>query len=209
MRSSIAPQAGSKPLNDCRETVYRLSMSFLALSFLLVFPETAHAGSDPLSTTICLVVGWFTGGMGQAIATLGIVVLGIGAMMGKVSWPMALTVAFGVSVMFSGAQIVQILTSQNASFCVGDQGFGAGQIEGVLCTVASWANTATGRALGTLAIMFLGITALMGKVSAGLALTLAVGVGTVYGADDIGRALVQSAGGNWVECSPNASAGGS
>lgn len=208
MNHVIATQATSKRLTDERETAYRLSLSFLALSFFILMPDSAFAASttNPLSATICLVVGWFTQGMGQAIATLGIIVLGIGAMMGKVSWPMALTVAFGVSVMFSGAQIVYLLTSKDASFCVGDMTFGAGYLESVLCTIAGWANQPAGQALGTLAIIILGISALLGKLSAGLALMLAVGIGTMYGADAIGEALVQGMGGSWISCSPNASA---
>jgi type IV secretory pathway VirB2 component (pilin) len=216
MANSIASQAASKTLLDNREEVYNLSLTFtLLIAMLITFlPDIAHAaagggggaaggaGADPLSRTICLVVGWLTGGVGQAIATMGIVMLGIGAMMGKVSWQMALIVAFGLSVMFSGARIVTLLTDHDAGFCVGDAAFTAGYIETVLCRVAEWANTAPGRALGTLAIVFLGISALMGKVSAGAALLLGAGIGSMYGADDLGRELVESMGGAWIACSP-------
>lgn len=207
MHKTIARQttsiALSKPLADNRETIYRLSLSFLVLTLLVAFPDNAHAGGgDPLSRTICLVVGWFTQGMGQAIATLGIIVLGIGAMLGKVSWQMALTVAFGVSVMFSGARVVELLTAHDASFCVGDAGFSSGYIEAVLCRVAELANSPTGRALSTLAIAILGVSALMGKLSAGLALTLAAGIGIMHGAEEIGQSLVTAMGGSWIACSP-------
>lgn len=196
-----APIALSKPLADNRDVIYRLSLSFLALTLLVLLPDNAYAG-DPLSRTICLVVGWFTQGMGQAIATLGIIVLGIGAMLGKVSWQMALTVAFGVSVMFSGARVVELLTAHDASFCVGDAGFSSGYIEAVLCRVAELANSPTGRALSTVAIAILGVSALMGKLSAGLAVTLAVGIGIMHGAEEIGQSLVTAMGGAWIACSP-------
>ena len=214
MGTITASQAVLKTLPNNEGEIYRLSLSFLIATLLLLLPDIAHAagggaggpvggaGGDPLSRTICLIVGWLTGGMGQAIATMGIVMLGIGAMLGKVSWQMALIVAFGLSVMFSGAQIVTLLTKQDASFCVGDAAFSAGYLESILCQVAEWSQTATGRALGTLAIIFLGITALMGKVSTGAALLLAAGVGVMFGAEDIGRELVGAMGGTWITCSP-------
>lgn len=193
----------SKPLMDSCETVYRLALSFLLVTAFISIPTAAEAaGTDPLSQTLCMVVGWFTGQMGQAIATLGIIVLGIGAMMGKVSWQMALTVAFGVSVMFSGARVVELLTDRSAGFCTGVGGFSSGMIEEVLCNLASMANQPAGRAFGTLAVIFLGISALMGKVSAGVGLLLTVGIGTFYKADDIAQALAGSLGAGWIGCSP-------
>lgn len=193
----------SKPLTDSRDTVYRLALYFLLVSLFITIPSSAEAaGTDPLSQTLCLVVSWFTGKMGQAIATLGIIVLGIGAMMGKVSWQMALTVAFGVSVMFSGAEVVEILTSRNTAFCTSVGSFDSGMIEDVLCNLAAWANQPVGRAFGTLAIMLLGISALMGKVSAGVALLLGVGIATFYGAEGIARNLASAADIAWMGCSP-------
>lgn len=202
MIAPIASQTASKQLSDDQDNLSRLSISFLALALIIFIPESAYADGDPLSKTICLVISWMTGGLGQAIATLGIVVLGIGAMLGKVSWQMALIVAFGLSVMFSGAQVVNLLTGK-AVVCPIGLSFRAGYLESVLCQVAALANSPTGQALGTLAIIFLGVSALMGKVSAGLALLLSVGIGIMYGADDIGRTLVTSLdGGSWIPCSP-------
>lgn len=218
MGNSIASEA-SRVVPANQEGIYHISLLLLIVTLILFLPEIAHAapggggggggaagapGTDPLSRTICLVVGWLTGGMGQAIATLGIVMLGIGAMLGKVSWQMALIVALGLSIMFSGAQIVTLLTDHDATFCVGDIGFTAGYMESILCRVAEWSNTSTGRALGTLAIIFVGISALMGKLSAGAAILLGVGIGSMYGAAELGSELVEAMGGTWIECSPTA-----
>lgn len=203
MGKTIAPLSASKELVDNREVAYRLSLSFAILALALFIPDSAYAGvgDDPLSKTLCLVVNWFTGGMGSAIATLGIVVLGIGAMMGKVSWQMALIVAFGLSVMFSGARVVELLTGQAAA-CPIDMSFSAGYIETVLCRVAGWASSSTGAALCTLCVIFLGVGALMGKVSAGLAILLSLGIALTIQADEIGSQLVQAMGGLWMGCSP-------
>lgn len=204
MEKIPAQGVASKPLADSCDVLYRLSLYFLLVSAFVIAPASEAAASsanDPLSQTLCLVINWFTGRMGQAIATLGVVVLGIGAMLGKVSWQMALTVAFGVSVMFSGARVVELLTNTSVS-CPATAAFSAGMIEDVLCNLAAMANQPAGRAFGTLAVIFLGITALMGKVSAGVALLLTVGIGTFYKADDIASALAGGAAGGWIGCSP-------
>ena len=68
-------------------------------------------GGEPtgLTNVLCTVVGWFTGTIGKAIATLAIIVIGIGALMGKVSWGMAIIVGLGVGVVFGAGNIVDVL----------------------------------------------------------------------------------------------------
>ena len=183
---------------------YHLTLSVLFAALVLLFPDYAHAltASDPLTQTICVVVNWFTGSVGQAVATLGIMVLGIGALMGKVSWGAAVTVAVGVAIMFGGASMVQILVNVPGAetLCTNaGPAIPAGAIEEVLCNLAALANSPTGRALSTLAIGFLGVSCLMGKLSAGTAIITAVGIGVFHGADRIGTVLTTGlTGANWV-----------
>ena len=49
------------------------------------------------------------GKLGQGIATLAIIVIGVGALMGKVSWGMAIIVGIGVGVIFGAPTIVNAL----------------------------------------------------------------------------------------------------
>lgn len=67
------------------------------------------ASGGALGQVLCNVVAWFTGRVGQAIATLAILVIGIGALMGKVSWGMAIIVGIGVGVIFGAPSIVHAL----------------------------------------------------------------------------------------------------
>lgn len=78
----------------------------------------AGGGSTPdaLAEVLCNVVDWFTGPVGAGIATLAIIVIGIGALMGKVSWGMAIIVGLGVGVIFGAPTIVDALSS-NAQSC--------------------------------------------------------------------------------------------
>lgn len=58
-----------------------------------------------------------------------------------------------------------------------------------LCSIAEWFTGDTGRAVATIAIIFLGIAAFFGKVTWGLALMFAVGVFAIFGAGEIVSAI--------------------
>lgn len=62
-----------------------------------------------LDTTLCNVVNWFNGPIGKGIATIAIIVVGVGALMGKVSWGMAIIVGLGVALIFGASTIVAAL----------------------------------------------------------------------------------------------------
>ncbi len=178
-------------------------MNFLWAAFfliaLLLLPSTALA-QDPLSASLCTVIKWFTGGLGRAIATLGILVVAIGALMGKVSWQLGVTVVVGISVMFGAAQLVDLLlmgTTNVTAVGLCDQYAntpGAGAIERVLCNLADMANSATGKAFGTFAIITLGVTALMGKLSPAMSLLSAVGIAMLFGANELATSLANAVG---------------
>lgn len=196
-------RAGLPHLKDSA-FAYRLLLFFVAVPLFILSPDVAFA-LDPLSSTICTVVGWFTGGMGRAIATLGIVVVGVGALLGKVSWQIALTVAVGISIMFSGAQVVDALVTlpQNAvGLCPVGSGPSAGALQEALCNLAQMANSDTGRAISTLSVILVGISALMGKISAGLGITTAVGIAAVTNGDVIAQQLGEALGVPFGGCSP-------
>lgn len=66
-------------------------------------------GGDTIGNLLCNVADWFTGPVGRGIATLAILVIGVGALMGKVSWGMAIIVGIGIAVIFGAPQIVDEL----------------------------------------------------------------------------------------------------
>lgn len=66
-------------------------------------------GGDTIGNVLCNVADWFNGPVGRGIATLAIIVIGIGALMGKVSWGMAIIVGIGVAVIFGAPAIVNEL----------------------------------------------------------------------------------------------------
>jgi len=103
-----------------QEAIDRLWRGFLAItltfsSTLLPIEVLAAAGGSTtgagssLDNLFCNFLSWIDGPIGKAIATLAIVIVGIGALMGKISWGMAMIVGIGVALVFGAATIVAAL----------------------------------------------------------------------------------------------------
>lgn len=72
----------------------------------LAFNSGGDTDSGVIGGLLCNVAAWFSNSVGKGIATLAIIVVGIGALMGKVSWGMAIIVGLGVAVIFGAPQLV-------------------------------------------------------------------------------------------------------
>ena len=93
-----------KNLFFAADKTWRFCLCLLVAYSVLMVPSMAHA--DAIGDLLCDVTGWFTGSLGQGLATLAILTIGIGALMGKVSWGMAIIVGIGVAVIFGAPEIV-------------------------------------------------------------------------------------------------------
>lgn len=96
------------------EKPWAFSLCFAVAMVMAMAPDFALAAAgggsgDTIANVLCTVVGWFTGNVGKGIATLAIIIIGVGALMGKVSWGMAIIVGIGVAVVFGATQIVNDL----------------------------------------------------------------------------------------------------
>ena len=106
------------------DLTWQLMLMLLAAVVAGAAPEMAAAapGGTVIGGMICHVVNWFTGPLGQGLATIALIVIGLGALMGKVSWGMAIIVGVGVAIIFGAAALVGELGSagnQNISGCGG------------------------------------------------------------------------------------------
>ncbi len=104
-------------MNITKNITKNHGLAFLAMSLAIFLPELAMAGDNPIGTTLCAVVAWFTGPVGGGIATLAVIIIGIGALMGKVSWGMAIIVGLGVAVIFGAAPMIEALEPETAGDC--------------------------------------------------------------------------------------------
>ncbi len=77
---------------------------------LLALSSPAYAVPDtPMAYVLCEIVDWFQGNLGRGLATIGVSAIAIGAIFGKISWGLALTVGVGVVVMFGAtAALIEI-----------------------------------------------------------------------------------------------------
>ncbi len=66
-------------------------------------------GSNAIEQVMCNVVLILTGTTGKAVATVAVIAVGVGALLGKISWGMALIVALGIALIFGAASIVTTL----------------------------------------------------------------------------------------------------
>lgn len=89
---------------------WQICMLFMLTAVIFMVPDLALA-NEQIGTLLCNVVNFFTGRIGKAIATLAIIVVGVGALMGKVSWGMAIIVGLGVAVIFGAASIVNEISA--------------------------------------------------------------------------------------------------
>lgn len=108
-------------LNFTSRQMMQFTLAFVAAYAVMLLPDAALAQTirgngdpDALSDVLCNVVDWFQGPVGAGIATLAIIVVGLGALMGKVSWGMAIIIGLGVGVIFGAPTIVDALGGNGA-----------------------------------------------------------------------------------------------
>ena len=70
---------------------------------------------DAISQALCNILGLLQGTAGQAIASIGVVVLGIGIFLGKISWPLAVATALGIALIFGAGTIVTMITANSSA----------------------------------------------------------------------------------------------
>ena len=99
--------------------ITKLALCFVIAYAAMLLPMDALAQTvqegGTIGSLLCSVAEWFTGPVGAGIATLAILVVGIGALMGKVSWGMAIIVGIGVAVIFGADTIVAELGGTGCS----------------------------------------------------------------------------------------------
>ncbi len=86
-----------------------------------VFDQIAgflFSGLEPIERVLCTILLLILGDIGRGIATLAVMSVGIGAMLGKVTWGQAMTVAVGIAIMFGAPLILPLLFMQIGNFGV-------------------------------------------------------------------------------------------
>jgi type IV secretory pathway VirB2 component (pilin) len=95
-------------------TTYLFRYSYAVTAGMLItalfIGEALAAYQTPMGYVLCDIVNWIIyGNLGRGLATLAVIVVGCGAVLGKVSWGLAMTVAVGISVIFGAENILNML----------------------------------------------------------------------------------------------------
>ena len=70
-----------------------------------------------MGNTLCTVVGWMQGNTGKGLEAIFMTILGIGGLMGKVSWSTAIVEGVGSAAMFEAASIIDHMGANAAIGC--------------------------------------------------------------------------------------------
>jgi len=99
----------------------QISLMVLLSTVIVMMPDFAFATSNtPMGNVLCTVVNWFTGNTGKGLATIAVTIIGIGALLGKVSWGMAMIVGIGVAIVFGAAGIVNAMGGGVTGITIGN-----------------------------------------------------------------------------------------
>jgi type IV secretory pathway VirB2 component (pilin) len=87
-------------------------MVMMLASILSTLPEWALAQTStgpPMDDVFCTACKWLIGPVGQAIAMICVAISGLGAMLGKLTWGVAMLVGANVATLFGAALVVDAL----------------------------------------------------------------------------------------------------
>jgi type IV secretion system protein VirB2 len=104
----------SKIKSSFKSETVKKGVFFAALALTAILPEATLAGTT-FENALCNALEYITGPVGGAIATLAIISLGIGAMLGKIAWTTVLICCCGIAAVFGGSQIVEEISGGGAA----------------------------------------------------------------------------------------------
>ena len=109
-QTEIQPAAQPASLSFKRRVYLATGLSLFGIALFPTFAGACGFGfCSPMGLVLCQAVGIVYGNFGRALAMIAIMVLGMGAMIGKTSWGLAITVAVGISVVFGAPTILAIM----------------------------------------------------------------------------------------------------
>jgi len=99
---------------------WQICLMVMLSAVIVMMPDLSYAAAGattPMGNVLCTVTAWFTGNTGKGLATIAITIIGIGALLGKVSWGMAIIVGIGVAIVFGAAGLVDAMNAGAATGC--------------------------------------------------------------------------------------------
>jgi type IV secretory pathway VirB2 component (pilin) len=171
-------------------------------------PGIALPPVNPICGMVFNLVSTIQSELGAGIGSLSVVILGLAALFGKVSYPQAAILALGIALVFGAVGIVDILWATPkdcnqqvggiigaAATAAGAPGATAGSImaaimggvtpEFVMCQFMDILQGRTGKLIATMGVIIMGFLSMIGRVSWQYALTVMCGIAAVFGSTEI------------------------
>lgn len=97
----------------------RILFTVLSVAIIMVAFDSLGSGvDDPVGDALCKLIKVFRGNTAKGIAVVGIIVLGIQTLRGKLQWEVALVVVTAIIILFKAPDIVNMVSSDtNSSNC--------------------------------------------------------------------------------------------
>jgi type IV secretion system protein VirB2 len=153
--------------------------------------------SDSFDYVICAFMEEIQGPVGKTLTTMAVILTGILAMLGKVSWELGFILMIGIAIIFGADTIVEMfevsLTGVTCASGAPSAPSTGNAIADVLCYIVLILYGPAGKALATIAVIMVGFGALLGKASFGQAAIVATGIAVCFGAPTIVGHLMPSA----------------
>ncbi|WP_017443342.1 TrbC/VirB2 family type IV secretion system protein [Rickettsia gravesii] len=94
----------------------RILFTILSVAIIMVaFDSLGSSDSDPVGDALCKLIKVFRGNTARSIAVVGIIVLGIQTLRGKLQWEVALVVVTAIIILFKAPDIVNMVSSDTTS----------------------------------------------------------------------------------------------
>lgn len=107
---------------DNNELAWRYVWFFFIFAAILGASNEVYASSDVIGRQMCTLIKTLSGATAKGIATVAIIGVAGGLLMGKLQWTTAMITAIGIIIIFSAGSIVSLL------------GGGTGVSSGTNCT---------------------------------------------------------------------------
>ncbi|HJD64837.1 MAG TPA: TrbC/VirB2 family protein [Rickettsia endosymbiont of Diachasma alloeum] len=95
----------------------RLLFMVLGLAIITMSMDSLATGSvgDPVGAALCNVILIFRGNTARGIAVVGIIVLGIQTLRGKLQWEIALVIVAAIIILFKAPDIVSMVSGSTGN----------------------------------------------------------------------------------------------
>ncbi|WP_419234836.1 TrbC/VirB2 family protein [Rickettsia endosymbiont of Nabis limbatus] len=95
----------------------RLLFMVLGLAIITMSMDSLAGGSvgDPVGAALCNVILIFRGNTARGIAVVGIIVLGIQTLRGKLQWEVALVIVAAIIILFKAPDIVSMVSGSTGN----------------------------------------------------------------------------------------------